>query len=95
VRVVPPRATPHPRITEIVDRVVKSRGGPGAAVSRNPPSPSHPLRSTFFGHPEPGGCALAFRPLTPSLERRFGRRLGDVLEMQPPQGLRPKGVARA
>jgi 4-hydroxy-3-polyprenylbenzoate decarboxylase len=73
---------PHLEITEIVDRVVKA-GGP-ALLFENPSS-SHPLLINQFGT-ERRMC-LAFD--APSLDD-VGRRLGDVLEMQPPQGLAEK-----
>ena len=73
---------PHLEITEIVDRVVKS-GGP-ALLFENPRS-QHPLLINQFGT-ERRMC-LAFD--AESLDD-VGRRLGDVLEMQPPQGLAEK-----
>jgi 4-hydroxy-3-polyprenylbenzoate decarboxylase len=73
---------PHLEITEIVDRVVKS-GGP-ALLFENPKS-QHPLLINQFGT-ERRMC-LAFG--ADSLDE-VGRRLGDVLEMQPPQGLAEK-----
>jgi 4-hydroxy-3-polyprenylbenzoate decarboxylase len=76
---------PNLEITEIVDRVVKS-GGP-ALLFENPKSP-HPLLINQFGT-ERRMC-LAFG--AESLDD-VGRRLGDVLEMQPPQGPRPRGGA--
>jgi 4-hydroxy-3-polyprenylbenzoate decarboxylase len=73
---------PHLEITEIVDRVVKA-GGP-ALLFENPRS-RHPLLINQFGT-ERRMC-LAFD--APTLDD-VGRRLGDVLEMQPPQGLAEK-----
>src|SRR6185312_11690421 len=73
---------PDLEITEIVDRVVKA-GGP-ALLFENPKS-QHPLLINQFGT-ERRMC-LAFD--APSLDD-VGRRLGDVLEMQPPQGLAEK-----
>jgi len=73
---------PHLEITEITDRVVKA-GGP-ALLFENPKS-SHPLLINQFGT-ERRMC-LAFG--ADSLDD-VGRRLGDVLEMQPPQGLAEK-----
>ena len=70
---------PHLEITEITDRVVKA-GGP-ALLFENPKS-SHPLLINQFGT-ERRMC-LAFGE--PSLDA-VGRKLEDVLEMQPPQGL--------
>src|SRR5215210_4821307 len=73
---------PHLEVTEIVDRVVKA-GGP-ALLFENPKS-QHPLLINQFGT-ERRMC-LAFD--ADSLDE-VGRRLGEVLEMQPPQGLAEK-----
>jgi 4-hydroxy-3-polyprenylbenzoate decarboxylase len=73
---------PHLEITEIVDRVVKS-GGPALLFEH--PKSQHPLLINQFGT-ERRMC-LAFG--ADSLDE-VGRRLGDVLEMQPPQGLAEK-----
>ena len=72
---------PYLEMTEIVDRVVKA--GAGAAVRE--PEVAHPLLINQFGT-ERRMC-LAFG--ADSLDD-VGRRLGDVLEMQPPQGLAEK-----
>src|SRR5512135_2289146 len=74
---------PRLEITEIVDRVVKS-GGPALLFER-PQGAGHPLLINQFGT-ERRMC-LAFA--ADSLDD-VGRRLGDVLEMQPPQGLAEK-----
>ena len=74
---------PHLEITEITDRVVKA-GGP-ALLFENAEGPQHPLLINQFGT-ERRMC-LAFG--ADSLDD-VGRRLGDVLEMQPPQGLAEK-----
>src|SRR6187551_2188721 len=74
---------PHLEITEIVDRVVKG-GGP-ALLFEHPKDSEHPLLINQFGT-ERRMC-LAFG--ADSLDD-VGRRLGDVLEMQPPQGLAEK-----
>jgi 4-hydroxy-3-polyprenylbenzoate decarboxylase len=74
---------PHLEITEITDRVVKA-GGP-ALLFENPKGSEHPLLINQFGT-ERRMC-LAFG--ADSLDE-VGRRLGDVLEMQPPQGLAEK-----
>jgi 4-hydroxy-3-polyprenylbenzoate decarboxylase len=74
---------PHLEVTEIVDRVVKA-GGP-ALLFESPKGSSHPLLINQFGT-ERRMC-LAFG--AESLDE-VGRRLGDVLEMQPPQGLAEK-----
>jgi 4-hydroxy-3-polyprenylbenzoate decarboxylase len=71
---------PYLEVTEIVDRVVKA-GGP-ALLFEHPKGSSHPLLINQFGT-ERRMC-LAFD--ADSLDE-VGRRLGDVLEMQPPQGL--------
>ncbi len=73
---------PHLEVTEIVDRVVKS-GGPALLFEH--PKSEHPLLINQFGT-ERRMC-LAFG--VDSLDD-LGRRLGDVLEMQPPQGLAEK-----
>jgi 4-hydroxy-3-polyprenylbenzoate decarboxylase len=74
---------PYLEITEITDRVVKA-GGP-ALLFENPKDSQHPLLINQFGT-ERRMC-LAFG--ADSLDD-VGRRLGDVLEMQPPQGLAEK-----
>jgi len=71
---------PDLEITEINDRVVKA-GGP-ALLFENVKGSSHPLLINQFGT-ERRMC-LAFGAT--SLDE-VGRRLGDVLEMQPPEGL--------
>src|SRR5678810_1149253 len=73
---------PHLEVTEIVDRVVKA-GGP--ALLFESPKSEHPLLINQFGT-ERRMC-LAFG--ADSLDE-VGRRLGDVLEMQPPQGIAEK-----
>jgi 4-hydroxy-3-polyprenylbenzoate decarboxylase len=74
---------PHLEITEVTDRVVKA-GGP-ALLFENPKGSEHPLLINQFGT-ERRMC-LAFG--ADSLDD-VGRRLGEVLEMQPPQGLAEK-----
>src|SRR6266545_4871778 len=71
---------PDLEITEITDRVVKA-GGP-ALLFENVKGSRHPLLINQFGT-EHRMC-LAFD--APSLDA-VGAKLGDVLEMQPPQGL--------
>jgi 4-hydroxy-3-polyprenylbenzoate decarboxylase len=80
---------PYLEITEIVDRAVKE-GGP-ALLFENVKGSEHPLLINQFGT-ERRMC-LAFD--AQSLDE-VGRRLGDVLEMQPPQGLvqKVKGLAK-
>src|SRR5947207_15836645 len=74
---------PHLEITEIVDRTVKS-GGPALLFER-PKGSRLPLLINQFGT-ERRMC-LAF-----GVERLddVGRKLGEVLEMQPPEGLAAK-----
>src|SRR5947207_6319256 len=71
---------PDLEITEIVDRTVKA-GGP-ALLFENPKGSSHPLLINQFG--TEGRMCLAL-----GVERLddVARRLEDVIEMQPPQGL--------
>ncbi len=80
---------PYLEITEIVDRTVKARGP--ALLFEHPKGSRHPLLINQFGT-ERRMC-LAF-----GVERLddVGRKLGDVLEMQPPQGLveKVKGLAK-
>ena len=71
---------PHLEVTEITDRIVKA-GGP-ALLFTNPKGSRHPLLINQFGT-ERRMC-LAFGE--PSLDE-VARKLEDVLEMQPPQGL--------
>src|SRR2546421_7498427 len=71
---------PHLEMTEITDRTVKA-GGP-ALLFEHPKGSEHPLLINQFGT-ERRMC-LAFGE--PSLDA-VGRKLEDVLEMQPPQGL--------
>ena len=80
---------PQLEITEINDRVVKA-GGP-ALLFENVKGSDHPLLINQFGT-ERRMC-LAFWAV--SLDD-VGRRLGEVLEMQPPQGLvqKVKGLAK-
>jgi 4-hydroxy-3-polyprenylbenzoate decarboxylase len=74
---------PHLEVTEIVDRTVKA-GGPALLFER-PRGSKHPLLINQFGT-ERRMC-LAF-----GVERLddVAARLGDVLEMQPPEGLAAK-----
>jgi 4-hydroxy-3-polyprenylbenzoate decarboxylase len=80
---------PYLEITEIVDRTVKS-GGP-ALLFRNPKGAQHPLLANQFGTER--RMALAFGE--PSLDA-VGKKLEDVLEMQPPQGIveKVKGLGK-
>jgi 4-hydroxy-3-polyprenylbenzoate decarboxylase len=74
---------PRLEITEVTDRMVKG-GGP-ALLFEKPKGSEHPLLINQFGT-ERRMC-LAFG--ADSLDE-VGRRLGEVLEMQPPQGLAEK-----
>jgi 4-hydroxy-3-polyprenylbenzoate decarboxylase len=74
---------PHLEITEIVDRTVKS-GGPALLFERLKGS-EHPLLINQFGTKR--RMCLAFG--VDSLDE-VGQKLADVLEMQPPEGLREK-----
>jgi 4-hydroxy-3-polyprenylbenzoate decarboxylase len=80
---------PYLEITEITDRVVKS-GGP-ALLFRNVKGSDRPLLINQFGT-ERRMC-LAFD--TPTLDD-VARKLQDVIEMQPPQGLveKVKGLGK-
>src|ERR671919_528019 len=71
---------PDLEVTEITDRTVKG-GGPALLFER-PKGSRHPLLINQFGT-ERRMC-LAFGEA--SLDH-VGRKLGEVLEMQPPQGL--------
>src|SRR5438067_9824289 len=71
---------PDLEITEIVDRTVKS-GGP-ALLFEHPKGSSHPLLINQFGSERRMCLALGVERLDD-----VARRLEDVLEMQPPQGL--------
>src|ERR687883_1022702 len=71
---------PDLEVTEIVDRTVK-RGGPALLFER-PKGSEHPLLINQFGTER--RMSLAFG--APTLDA-VAARLGDVLEMQPPQGL--------
>jgi 4-hydroxy-3-polyprenylbenzoate decarboxylase len=70
---------PQLEITEITDRVVKA-GGP-ALLFENPKS-SHPLLINQFGTERRMCLALGVETLDEA-----GERIGEVLEMQPPEGL--------
>ena len=74
---------PQLEVTEIVDRVVKA-GGP-ALLFEHPKGSSLPLLINQFGT-ERRMC-LAFG--VESLDE-LGERVGDILEMQPPEGLAAK-----
>ena len=80
---------PYLEVTEIVDRTVKS-GGP-ALLFKNLKGSEHPLLANQFGTER--RMAMAFGE--PSLDA-VGQKLGDVLEMQPPQGIveKVKGLGK-
>ncbi len=80
---------PFLEVTEIVDRTVKG-GGP-ALLFRRPKGSRHPLLVNQFGTER--RMALAFGES--SLDA-VGRKLEDVFEMQPPQGLveKVKGLGK-
>jgi 4-hydroxy-3-polyprenylbenzoate decarboxylase len=71
---------PHLEITEITDRVVKA-GGP-ALLFESVIGASHQLLINQFGTERRMCLALGVESLDEA-----GQRVGDVLEMQPPQGL--------
>src|SRR3989449_6439146 len=74
---------PHLEITEIVDRTVKS-GGPALLFER-PKGSEHPLLINQFGTERRMCLALGVDRLDDA-----GEKLGDILQMQPPEGLREK-----
>src|ERR671914_3084887 len=80
---------PDLEITEITDRVVKA-GGP-ALLFTNPKGSDHPLLINQFGTERRMCLALG----EPTLDA-VARKLEDVLEMQPPQGLveKVKGLGK-
>jgi 4-hydroxy-3-polyprenylbenzoate decarboxylase len=80
---------PYLEITEIVDRTVKA-GGP-ALLFRNVKGSEHPLLINQFGTER--RMSLAFGEA--SLDA-VGRKIEDVLELQPPQGLveKVKGLGK-
>src|ERR1051325_7683149 len=71
---------PDLEITEIVDRTVKA-GGPALLFER-PKGSSHPLLINQFGTERRMCLAFGVEQLDD-----VARRLEDVIEMQPPQGL--------
>ena len=74
---------PYLEVTEIVDRTVKA-GGP-ALLFTNPKGSQHPLLVNQFGTERRMCLALGVESLD-----AVARRLEDVLEMQPPQGILEK-----
>src|SRR5215203_7239391 len=71
---------PDLEITEIVDRTVKS-GGP-ALLFENPKGASHPLLINQFGTEKRMCMAFGVDRLDDLADK-----LGEILELQPPQGL--------
>ena len=71
---------PDLEITEIVDRVVKS-GGP-ALLFENPKGAAHPLLINQFGTEKRMCLAFGVEKLDDLADK-----LGEILELQPPQGL--------
>src|SRR5437899_6352299 len=74
---------PDLEVTEIVDRVVKS-GGP-ALLFEHPKGSELPLLINQFGTERRMCLAFGVAALD-----ELGERVGDILEMQPPEGLRAK-----
>jgi 4-hydroxy-3-polyprenylbenzoate decarboxylase len=74
---------PHLEVTEIVDRTVRARGP--ALLFEHPAGAEHPLLINQFGT-ERRMC-MAFG--VDSLDE-IGDRLGEILELQPPEGLAAK-----
>jgi 4-hydroxy-3-polyprenylbenzoate decarboxylase len=83
LRRITPEVDPDLEITEIVDRVVKS-GGP-ALLFESPRGSKHPLLINQVGSERRKGLALGVERLDDA-----AAKLGDILDMQPPQGLREK-----
>jgi 4-hydroxy-3-polyprenylbenzoate decarboxylase len=74
---------PYLEITEIVDRTVRA-GGP-ALLFENPKGTEVPLLINQFGTEKRMCMAFGVRKLD-----EIGDRLGEILEMQPPEGLAAK-----
>ncbi len=83
LRRISAEADPDLEITEITDRVVKS-GGP-ALLFENPKGSQHPLLINQFGTEKRMCMALGVERLDDA-----AAKLGDILDMQPPEGLREK-----
>ncbi len=80
LRRIAPEVDPDLEITEITDRVVKS-GGP-ALLFEKPKGSQHPLLINQFGTERRMCLALGVEKLDDA-----AAKLGDILDMQPPQGL--------
>ena len=76
-------ADPDLEITEITDRVVKS-GGP-ALLFEHPKGSQHPLLINQFGTERRMCMAFGVESLDDA-----AAKLGDILDMQPPEGIREK-----
>src|ERR671923_86756 len=74
---------PYLEITEITDRTVKA-GGP-ALLFENPKDAEHPLLINQFGTERRMCLALGVETLDDA-----AAKLGDILDLQPPEGLREK-----
>src|SRR5919197_2379314 len=74
---------PYLEVTEIVDRTVKADGP--ALLFENPKGSQHPLFINQFGTERRMCLALGVEKLDDA-----GAKIGEILEMQPPQGLREK-----
>jgi len=74
---------PHLEVTEIVDRTVRA-GGP-ALLFEHPRGAQHPLLINQFGTERRMCLAFGVEKLDD-----IAAKLGDILEMQPPEGLAAK-----
>jgi 4-hydroxy-3-polyprenylbenzoate decarboxylase len=83
LRRISAEADPDLEITEITDRVVKS-GGP-ALMFEKPKGFEHPLLINQFGTQKRMCMAFGVETLDDA-----AAKLGDILDMQPPEGLREK-----
>ena len=83
LRRISAEADPDLEITEIVDRVVKA-GGP-ALLFEHPKGSQHPLLINQFGTEKRMCLAFGVESLDDA-----AAKLGDILDMQPPEGLREK-----
>ncbi|HEX4746102.1 MAG TPA: UbiD family decarboxylase domain-containing protein, partial [Gaiellaceae bacterium] len=75
---------PDLEITEIVDRLQKAGGGP-ALLFENPKGSEHPLLINQFGTEKRMCMAFGVESLDDA-----AAKLGDILDMQPPEGIRQK-----
>src|SRR5574340_1772714 len=72
---------PDLEVTEIVDRLQKAGGGPALLFER-PKGSAHPLLINQFGTERRMRLALGVETFDDA-----AAKLGDVLDMQPPQGV--------